>query len=261
MDDEEFGPALHTEVLAYTEVLKQADLGATVPGCPGWDVQRLTDHLGRVHRNVCQMLADPVPERGRWAKLPRGPEGPAVRDWFAAGAAQLEGDLATFAAANAVDATSDADAALVPTWAGPQPPRFWPRRMAHETAVHRWDAESAGPAGLDATPFDAELAADGVDEYFEVFTTKRLAPEALAALGPLELGLVATDVGRSWLIRADGRAISCSDAATDPPHADLVLEAPASTLVLFLWGRLDTAACAVSGDADVAVRWHAHVHF
>ena len=159
MDDDQFRPALHDEVLAYTEVLSRADLEAPVPSCPGWTVYRLTDHLGRVHRSVSQMMADPTPEGGRWAKLPHAPEGPEVRGWFAEGAAQLEADLATFDAANAVDATADAEETLIPTWAGRQPPRFWARRMAHETAVHRWDAESAGPAGLDATPLDRTLAA------------------------------------------------------------------------------------------------------
>ena len=79
MDDDQFRPALHDEVLAYTEVLSRADLEAPVPSCPGWTVSRLTDHLGRVHRSVSQMMADPTPEGGRWAKLPHAPEGPEVR--------------------------------------------------------------------------------------------------------------------------------------------------------------------------------------
>ena len=78
--------------------------------------------------------------------------------------------------------------------------------MAHKTAVHRWDAESAGPAGLDATPLDQALAADGIDEFFEVFTSLRLGADAIEALGPVTLRLVATDAERSWLVRADGTA-------------------------------------------------------
>jgi hypothetical protein len=207
------------------------------------------------------MMADPTPEGGRWAKLPHAPEGPAVRAWFAEGAAQLEADLATFDAANAVDATADADETLIPTWAGRQPPRFWARRMAHETAVHRWDAESAGPAGRDATPLDQALAADGIDEFFEVFTRLRLGADAIRALGPVTLRLVATDAGRSWLVRADGTTLSWTSPAGGTPAADLVLEAPASTLLLLLWGRLDAGACRTSGDLDVAARWRATIAF
>jgi uncharacterized protein (TIGR03083 family) len=261
MDDDQFRPALHHEVLAYTEVLSRADLEAPVPSCPGWTVSRLTDHLGRVHRSVSQMMADPTPEGGRWAKLPHAPEGPAVRAWFAEGAAQLEADLATFDAANAVDATADADETLIPTWAGRQPPRFWARRMAHETAVHRWDAESAGPAGRNATSLDQALAADGIDEFFEVFTRLRLGADAIRALGPVTLRLVATDAGRSWLVRADGTTLSWTSPAGGTPAADLVLEAPASTLLLLLWGRLDAGACRTSGDLDVAARWRATIAF
>jgi uncharacterized protein (TIGR03083 family) len=261
MDDDQFRPALHHEVLAYTEVLSRADLEAPVPSCPGWTVSRLTDHLGRVHRSVSQMMAEPTPEGGRWAKLPHAPEGPAVRAWFAEGAAQLEADLATFDAANAVDATADADETLIPTWAGRQPPRFWARRMAHETAVHRWDAESAGPAGSDAAPLDQALAADGIDEFFEVFTSLRLGADAIAALGPVTLRLVASDAERSWLVRADGTALSWTSPAGEAAAADLVLEAPAGTLLLLLWGRLDAAACLTSGDLDVAARWRTHIAF
>ncbi len=189
------------------------------------------------------------------------PRGPRCARWFAEGAAQLEADLATFDAANAVDATADADEALIPTWAGRQPPRFWARRMAHETAVHRWDAESAGPAGRDATPLDRTLAADGIDEFFEVFTSVRLGADAIAALGPVTLRLVATDAERSWLVRADGTALSWTSPAGGTAAADLVLEAPAGTLLLLLWGRLDAGACRTSGDLDVAARWRAHIAF
>ena len=43
---------------------------------------------------------------------------------------------------------------------------FWQRRRAQETAVHRYDAETA--AGT-PTPIDADLAVDGIDEFFTVF--------------------------------------------------------------------------------------------
>src|SRR3546814_13459089 len=45
------------------------------------------------------------------------------------------------------------------TWLGPRPGAWVARRMAHETAIHRWDA--AGGA------FDAALAIDGIDELLD----------------------------------------------------------------------------------------------
>jgi hypothetical protein len=49
---------------------------------------------------------------------------------------------------------------------GPQLGAFIPRRMHHETAIHRWDL--AGAQGS-PEPFADEVAADGVIEYLEVF--------------------------------------------------------------------------------------------
>ena len=48
-----------------------------------------------------------------------------------------------------------------PTWAGDRPGSFYPRRMAHETAVHRWDAVGGA--------IDPALAVDGIDEHLGLF--------------------------------------------------------------------------------------------
>src|SRR5947199_201094 len=38
------------EAARLVAVARQGPLDARVPGCPGWDVARLTSHVGRVHR-------------------------------------------------------------------------------------------------------------------------------------------------------------------------------------------------------------------
>ena len=49
-------------------------------------------------------------------------------------------------------------------WGSDQHARFWPRRMLHETTVHRADAELAG--GTDPSVDDA-VGIDGVDELLD----------------------------------------------------------------------------------------------
>jgi hypothetical protein len=44
---------------------------------------------------------------------------------------------------------------------------FWVRRMVHETAIHRVDAELA--VGLTSEPIETDLAVDGIDELLTVF--------------------------------------------------------------------------------------------
>src|SRR5207302_5692344 len=46
---------------------------------------------------------------------------------------------------------------------------FWARRQAHETAIHRVDAELAGGS---VTPFDPAFAADGIDELLRGFVAR-----------------------------------------------------------------------------------------
>ena len=43
---------------------------------------------------------------------------------------------------------------------------FWARRMAHETVIHRWDAEHSFQQ---PTPIATEVAADAIDELLVVF--------------------------------------------------------------------------------------------
>ena len=46
---------------------------------------------------------------------------------------------------------------------------FWSRRQAHELAVHRWDAQLAAGA---PQPIDRALAADGIQELFDILPAR-----------------------------------------------------------------------------------------
>src|SRR5207248_2459004 len=148
--------ALRRECGAFAAAAR-AGLDARVPTCPAWTVGELTVHLGAVHRWAAETVRTAATERiggrdGRWAVDPSRPDLP---EWFEEGGREL---CATLAAAD--------PAAPVWTFTREGTALFWYRRQAMETAVHRWDAENAhGPAG----DIDAELAADGVEEYLRAF--------------------------------------------------------------------------------------------
>src|SRR5262249_9741619 len=76
----------------------------------------------------------------------------------------------------------------------PAPARFWHRRAAQETAVHRFDAQFA--AG-DAKPIDADLALDGIDEHLG-FVAFGLAVKPVEGLSG-SLHLHASDVEGEWV--------------------------------------------------------------
>jgi hypothetical protein len=145
----------------------------------------------------------------------------------------------------------------------PSPLAFWARRQAHETAIHRADAQLA--AG--ETPgYPADFAADGVDELMMGF----FARDGAGAEAELEhepapdrtLLIRAGDTGQEWRaeIGADGRRVARVNRGGGP--AACRLDGPAAGLYLLLWNRSDAAAAgvSVSGDAELAAAWRAGMH-
>jgi uncharacterized protein (TIGR03083 family) len=125
-----------------------------VPTCPDWDLTGLVAHVGTVHHWVNHIVGTRA--SGPSAADDYGPpslEFDAVMAWYRAG---LDAVVATLRA-------TDPDE-LVWNWfdRAPAPARFWYRRMALETSVHRWDGENA--VG-DAHPLAADLAVNGLDEF------------------------------------------------------------------------------------------------
>jgi uncharacterized protein (TIGR03083 family) len=152
------------ELLA--EAAERSSLSAPVPTCPGWQVRELLAHLGFVHRWATSYVAEGrtemTPEPGEEQIIRLAPADESLVGWFRDGHARL------------VSALAAADPAMR-CWTflpAPSPLAFWARRQAHETAIHRADAQLAAAAawpGGDLDPFPPVLAADGVDELLMGF--------------------------------------------------------------------------------------------
>ena len=207
---------------------------APVPGCPDWTVRDLVVHTGGVHRWAADMVRE---GRDTFATpagdaVGTGPAGDALLDWFTAGHAAL---------VEALRAAPD-DLACATFLPADSPRHFWARRQAHETAIHRADAEQA--AGV--TPaFDADLAQDGIGELLLGFARRR--SNAIATPG--RLALRASD-GPSWLLTFGGEKI---EAAAVDGEGDATVDGTSSDLYLWLWNRPSQAG--VTGDESVAELW------
>ncbi|GAC1610945.1 MAG: maleylpyruvate isomerase family mycothiol-dependent enzyme [Mycobacteriales bacterium] len=216
---------LEREAAAFATLLDHADLTRPVCGCPGWTVQDLGTHLGQIHRWAREAV------RTGPSDEVTGPSDPAdLASWFREGAAQLLGELAQ----------DDPDR---PCWGfGPAPRtvRFWLRRQAHETALHRWDAEHAVTGS--ATIHD-DLARDGLDEVATVFLPRQLRLGRLEANG----GLLA--------LHPDGGVPLLLDLGAAPGQAaTTTVSGPAVALLLLVWGRTtaDDPRVTITGDAGLA---------
>ena len=217
---------------------EQSGLDAPVTTCPGWQVRDLVQHVGQVHRWACSYVSSgraSPPGDGDQPATP--PADAGLLAWFGDGHAQLT---------QALRAATD-DLSCWSFLPAPSPRAFWARRQAHETAIHRADAESAA-SGLPS--YDAAFAADGVDELLFGFFARP--GGKLRSDPPRGLGLRATDSGDAWTmtIGPDGR--SATKTADD---ADCVVTGTASDIYLLLWNRTDSSRLDVEGDTDLLAMW------
>jgi uncharacterized protein (TIGR03083 family) len=214
-----------------------AGSAAEVPHCPGWRLPDLVKHTGAVHRWATSFVAE-----GHTAPRPisEAPDldGTALTDWFREGHGRLVDTLTA--------AAPDTDCwHFLPA---PTPLAFWARRQAHETTVHRFDAESAAGATLSVP--DPEFAADGIDE---LLCGMHARPKSrVRAEKPRVLRVRATDVaGAVWTVRLSPEPPVT--ARGDTGDAECEIAGPAGPLYFALWNRQPLPE--VTGDASLAELW------
>ncbi|MET9326558.1 maleylpyruvate isomerase family mycothiol-dependent enzyme [Tsukamurella sp. NPDC003166] len=214
-------------------------LDLDVPSCPGWTVRDLIVHLGAVHRWAATFLELGPDAQAMFAPVEDdAPADAAVLGWYRD---RLDG-LLTELRRHGADEPARA-------FTGRATAGFWMRRQAHETAVHRWDAENSWSA---AEPVESRLAGDGVEEWAEVFAGRFL------ARGPgLPDGLVGRTVHLHGTDRDDAEwtlKFARDSVAVERGHAkgDAALRGTTSDLYLALWRRVPLADLETFGDATVA---------
>ena len=192
-----------------------------MPSCVGWTVHDVVGHVGRVYRSVGEILRDRLQEPPP-RHLPAAPPGAAVVDFYE----EAHAELVELLSAAGPDER-------VWTWSGDHRVGFYTRRMANETAVHRWDAESAHGR---AAPVDAGLAVDAIDEYLDIvlpFSLRNFEREL--PVGSLHLHR--TDGDGEWLLESRDGTLVVERAHRKGVAA---VRAPASDLLLLLWNRRPT---------------------
>jgi len=213
---------------------ERAGWEAPVPSTD-WTVRELVTHVGGVHRWAADLVArcgDTVDTEAGGA-VGTGPADAELLDWFTAGHTALVETL--YAAPEDLQCVTFLPAA--------SPLAFWARRQAHETAIHRVDAESAGGP---VTAFDADFAQDGIGELLQGFAARKRKPLEAATL------MLRASDGPSWQITLGAEGVR-AEPAENAGRAQVLVEGSSSELYLWLWNR--ASAAVVRGDAAVARRW------
>jgi uncharacterized protein (TIGR03083 family) len=197
-----------------------------VPACPDWSVADLVWHTGEVHHFWASVAEGLLQDRDGVSPVSRPPD-PDLISWFRQKSRFL---------ADVLERTDPSTS--VWTWAAQKNVAFIRRRMAHETAVHRWDAQAASGA---TTAIGPQLAVDGIDEFLDVHMTEG----GDFREGKETVHLHCTDAPGEWVARiAEGRL----DVSKEHAKGDVAVRGMASDILLLLWRRIQPGDVDVVGD-------------
>lgn len=210
--------ALRHEGAALAEAAEKG-LDQHVPSCPDWDVTALLHHVAHAYRWVTHIVSTHADAEVTDAEVP-----PATTDDAVAAFEEALAELVE---------TITNEGADTPCWNWSEQDlrvAFWARRMANETAVHRWDTQLAHGT---PEPIEAGLAVDGVDEMLAVFLSNHLGEHPRDGLQGT-FRVEATDTGDVWhgTVHPDHAEVTRTDAP-----AGATVRGTASDLVLAFWGR------------------------
>jgi len=231
---------LRREGTAMIAAGRRAGLDAPVPTCPDWDVRRLLQHTAKVHQRAEAVVRTAASTPPRSSEFPRFADDNNLFDQCAVTLDRLV-------------TTLEVTDPSTPAWnftSLPQTVSFWPRRMEHETTIHRVDAERA--AGETPSRIDHAHAVDGIDELVGEMMPN-VFPHQESDLAAT-VHLHCTDLPGEWLITfGDGLMVTTRDHG----KGDVAVRGPAMGIFLWAWSRLsiDDADLEVFGDAALLTRW------
>jgi uncharacterized protein (TIGR03083 family) len=217
-------------VVEQGEALRAAAVAAgpdaPVPSCPKWTVHDLVSHIGGVHAWVRESLRltpdDPRPQAAQppedWQEL---------LDWWDEQRTAMVAELGAEDPAKQVWG-------FIPELGTVG---WWGRRQAHETAIHRLDAELARSEDVPTLLFDSELAADGIDEVVAMMSPFRALRKRPEVTVEGTLLVHAADAGRAWLVVAEGGLVKAGPAHDAAVDTDATLAGTADAVYRAVWKR------------------------
>ena len=243
---------VRTEGHRLADAARREGLDAKIDPCPGWVMRDLVQHLAEIHLwaagQVSKRAGRLSPEDAGeisswWPELP--PLYPAdedLIDYYLVTNTNLLRELES----------APADLECETFLEAPSDLAMWARRQAHETSIHRFDAESPG-SGI--TPFDPTFAADGVDELLMAFAPRR---DSFPVDGTHTMAVRATDTGDTWLVTMTPDGITTVKDSKE--EGDVTLEGTAGDLYLAVWNRGDDSSIVVTGDPAALAAWREGYH-
>ena len=221
----------------------ELDRQAAVPWSDRWTVATVARHVAATHHVVAGIVSGrPDADFGLFGDLQTPPkDSPEFVDWSRSGTASLLEQLSN------VPADDEC-------WSWFEPGRrvgWWARRMALEAVVHRLDTDAAQGREFSVA---SDVAADGIDEFLDVFVAaSRAAHDAPA--GPT-MSFECSDRSERWWLDLSGRGGRA--VSREQRDASVRICGTAEQLLLIVWGRVPASGAPgveVSGDVGELDRW------
>jgi uncharacterized protein (TIGR03083 family) len=254
MDHDRYCTGIVTQTELLTAALRDADLRALVPSCPGWTLGMLLRHIGGGHRWLEELVrtrsTEFLPDDG-FRSLEGDDTGDPPVPWLREGATRLAETLREAGPDTKIWTPLELHGTTA----------FFARRFAHETLVHRADATLATGT---AFTVDEETALDAVDEWMELGALPQHfehAPRKRDVLGPgRTLTFEATDADAAWFVDLTGDVIVWR-RSHEPAAVDV--RAPLTDLLLGIYRRtpLPRDGAEIRGDRDLLDLWLTHAAF
>ncbi|MBP2322293.1 uncharacterized protein (TIGR03083 family) [Kibdelosporangium banguiense] len=228
MDHETFLAHIVEQAEAMRQAVVAAGPSAPVPTCPEWTVKDLVGHMAVVHNMAGEALTRSIDDRPARATPPE--------DWTELLAWWDEQRTTLLARLAAADPAKQVWG-FVPELASAG---WWARRQAHETAIHRLDAEHARLEKVPTLMFGSKFAADGIDEVLRMseFRARVKRPEVTVEGTVL---LHAADAGKAWVLHAERGVVKYGPVEDSATHADANLVGTADAVYRAAWKRPSTA--------------------
>ncbi len=202
---------------------------APVPTCPEWTVHDLVAHIAGVHHMVAEaQLLTPRDSR---------PERPAPPEDWDELLAFWDERRATMLSRLDTDPAKEVWG-FIP---GLATAGWWGRRQAHETAIHRLDAEHAAHEKVPTLLFSPELAEDGIDEVVRLISPFRARLKRPEVTVEGTLLIHAADVGHVWLLKAHNGVVEVGRIEDSGTETDATLVGTADAVYRAAWKRPSTA--------------------
>ena len=210
-----------------------------VPSCPGWSTNDLAKHMAHVYLGQAYVVetGSQAENKEHLALYPRTYDAMEFMTW----------------GFEAITKALDINRTERPTWSwhhSDQSVDFWFRRMAHETVIHRIDAEQAVST---VSKIDEAFALDGVDEVLDFLPLMGSWPE----VPNIDFGIVSIvastkNGSKVWDLNFTDKAATVSAADQANASARLVISGDAEAMDLYLWGRIDSSdpRISITGEGE-----------